>query len=538
MKKSPVLLLLAFGSFSAMAQSTHFSTTDSMSADNLNWHNLSPEVDEIPGVACYQAYKELIKEEAKRKIIVAVIDSGVDIEHEDLQGKIWVNTDEIPDNGIDDDQNGYVDDIHGWNYLGNAEGKHVGYESLEMTRIIRDYNDQFKDVEDPSTLAPEERRMYRMYKRAVKDHKSMTKNFKTQKNQMSQLLYQYELSIKLLGIGMDKKDFTDEDLAAFRPEDQRLKECKNLVESIHAVSGGIEQIREAEKELTIYVDYHLNTEFNGRELIGDNLDDITDIGYGNNDVRGVEADHGTFVASLIAANRNNGIGIDGIASSVEIMALRAVPKGDEYDKDIALAVRYAVDNGANIINMSFGKDFSPNKKWVDDAMKYAAEHNVLLVHGSGNDAKDNDVGNNFPNDRCGKECLIETWLEVGANSKENGKALCGSFSNYGQNTVDIFAPGVQVIGCIPDNKYAMLDGTSFASPIAAGVAALVWSHYPDMTAVQLKELLMETSTNYKKVKVQRPTNLDKKKKVKFKTLSVSGGVINAFKALEEAGTKS
>lgn len=536
-KKATLFILSVAITPALFAQYHHFTSTDSMNEVQLNWHNKSPETDEVPGVACARAYSELIKGEAKKKIVVAVIDSGVDVEHEDLQGKIWINADEIPENGIDDDKNGYIDDIHGWNYLGNADGEHVGEESLEMTRIIRDYQDQFKGVTDASALSDKDKPIFRMYKRAVKEHASMTKNFTAQKNQLDQIVYRYELSLRLLGIAMEKKDFTDEELVAFRPEDPDLKNSKELVLAVRS-QGSLKQLKEAQEGLAVYVDYHLNLDFNGRKLIGDNLEDLNDIGYGNNNVRGVEADHGTFVSSLIAANRNNGIGIDGIASSVEIMALRAVPKGDEYDKDIALAIRYAVDNGANIINMSFGKGYSPNKPWVDEAMKYAEDHNVLLVHGSGNDSEDNDVKKNFPNDKCRDGSNISTWLEVGANSQFEGKELCGTFSNYGQTSVDIFAPGVQVIGCIPDNQYATLDGTSFASPIAAGVAALVWSHHPDLTALQLKELLMESTTNYKKTKVQRPASVGKSKKVKFKTLSVSGGVVNAYNALEAAAEKS
>jgi subtilisin family serine protease len=284
------------------------------------------------------------------------------------------------------------------------------------------------------------------------------------------------------------------------------------------------------------LDYNLNVEFDAREVAGDDIYDINDRDYGNNNVEGEKADHGTFVSSLIAATRGNGIGIEGIANNVEIMALRAVPNGDEYDKDIALAIRYAVDNGANIINMSFGKGYSPNKEWVDEAMQYAADNNVLLIHAAGNDSKNNDLDPSYPNDKTLSNKKIATWLEIGANSTDPKKELCGSFSNYGAKDVDLFAPGVDVVGCVPNDEYAMLDGTSFACPVTSGVAALVWSYYPELTALELKEILMESTYDKGKKRVIIPG--EKRKKTKFRELSVTGGIVNAYNALQMAEQKS
>jgi subtilisin family serine protease len=280
---------------------------------------------------------------------------------------------------------------------------------------------------------------------------------------------------------------------------------------------------------------HLNLEYNPRTLVADNPEDINDRLYGNNNVIGPRADHGTPVAGIIGAVRGNNLGIDGIAQEVQLMILRAVPQGDERDKDIALAIRYAVDNGAHIINMSFGKDFSPHKHYVDEAVQYAEAHNVLLVHAAGNDGQNIDLVDNFPTKhyKAGKQA--NNWIEVGATSLKADKNFNGIFSNYGKQNVDLFAPGVDVISLAPDNKYDKMDGTSFAGPVVSGVAALVWSYYPELTAQELKEVLMKSCTLYPKLKVHTPAeDPTKKQKVNFSDLSVTGGVVNAYEALKLA----
>ena len=285
-----------------------------------------------------------------------------------------------------------------------------------------------------------------------------------------------------------------------------------------------------------YVDTYLNLDFNPREVVGDDPYNMDDRSYGNSDVRGPAATHGTFVAGIIAAKRNNNLGIDGIADNVQIMALRAIPDGDERDKDVALAIRYAVDNGANIINMSFGKTYSPNKKFVDEAVKYAEENNVLLVHAAGNEGKDIDVHRKYPSNLYEDGAWVETWLTVGANSAEANMNLPAIFSNYGIKNVDLFAPGVQVVSTDTGSTYNKMNGTSFSCPVVAGVAALVLSHYPELTAVQLKEILKESVTLVKKPKKVYVPGRGKKEreKTKFRKLSNTGGIVNAYAALELA----
>lgn len=526
-------MALCYGAVQSMAQINGKSTVDSLSELQLNWQNEAPDNTKVPGVATEKAYEYLqsLNTEAKT-IVVAVIDSGVDIEHEDLQGKIWINEDEIPDNGIDDDNNGYIDDVYGWNFLGNKDGENLQYESLELTRIMRDYGMKFKNKRLVD-IRPEDKKMYHIYQRAAEQYAAKVSENTIAKKQIEFYYNLYTTNEDVLKKAMHEEKLSLEKLEKFNATTTELVRAKNLVSAF--MTAGLNKIyKEYLEDLTNEQDYNLNTNYNGRSLIGDDVNDINDRDYGNNDVTGPDAMHGTFVASMIAANRNNDLGINGIATNVLIMPIRAVPDGDEYDKDIALAIRYAVDNGANIINMSFGKEFTTQKAWVDEAMQYAAEHNVLLVHAAGNDGKNNDEIPSYPNDSTVDGNVIANWIEVGANSREHKKDLCGSFSNYGVVTVDVFAPGVNVIGCIPDNKYAELDGTSFASPVTAGVAALVWSYYPNLTAAQLRDVLLNSVTYYGRKRVKVPTEDEKKGRKRFKKLCATGGVVNADNALKLA----
>ena len=293
-------------------------------------------------------------------------------------------------------------------------------------------------------------------------------------------------------------------------------------------------LKEMKENIDLYLNKHLNISYQPRKIINDDLTTINTV-HGNSDVKGKRCDHGTFTAGIIGAVRNNNMGVDGIANHVELMILRAVPKGDEYDKDIALSIKYAVDNGANIINMSFGKNYSPNKKLVDEAVQYAQKRNVLLVHAAGNSSLNIDKITRYPSNKFNNNKKIENWINVGASSCELNKELPGVFSNFGRKNVDLFAPGVNIVSTHPENKYNMNDGTSFAAPVVSGVAALVWSYFPELTAKELKNVLLKSVTKYKKHKVYIPNITNKEKTtIKFKKLSKTGGLINAFNAFERA----
>lgn len=529
MKKAIQLSLCA--AFLSPALFAQVSTVDSLPAEQLNWYNLDPDNTKTPGVSVDRAYSELIAgKKAKKKIIVAVIDSGVDRDHEDLDGHIWTNPGEIAGNGIDDDKNGYIDDINGWNFLGNTEGEMLDVESLEMTRIVRDNEKEFGKLESGKSLSSKDKERFQMYKKAKEEMEAMTESFEEQKKSITDLNKLYEKNKRMIAADMGRDEISAEDLENYKPKSTELVTAKTMVYTLDKI--GFDKIaEEALEQMNKYLDFHLNTEYDARELIGDDIHDLSDRNYGNNNVEGPSADHGTFVSSLIAADRDNSLGVEGIANNAEIMCLRAVPDGDEYDKDIALAIRYAVDNGAHIINMSFGKGYSPHKEWVDEAMMYAASKNVLLIHAAGNDSKDNDSKPSFPSDQTLSDNTVSTWMEIGASAIKGKKDLCGRFSNYGATSVDLFAPGVNVIGALPNDKYAMQNGTSFASPVSAGVAALVWSYYPELTALELKDILMKSVTYYGKKKVKVPSNAKKAPKERFRDLCVSGGVINAYRAM-------
>jgi len=476
--------------------------------DLKRWSHLDILKDTIPGMSVDKAYSELLKNKKGTKVIVGVVDSGVDIEHPDLQGVIWTNNKEIAGNAIDDDNNGYIDDVHGWNFLGD-----IGGENLEMTRIV-------KKGDDGSAT----------YKKAKAEFDKEIKEATAQKQQFD-FIYNADKAIRT---ELKKENYSLDELKSLNSSNALINQVKpRFIQILTNVpkSEFDEQIKEAKEHFDNQLEYNLNLEFNGRKVLGDNIDDLKDTKYGNNNVIGPEkkgALHGTHVAGIIAQVRNNGLGGDGVANNVEIMAVRAVPDGDEYDKDIALGIRYAVDNGAKVINGSFGKSYSPHKEWVYDALKYAASKDVLVVLAAGNEGADLDTEDRYPNDRNASGEVSDNVIKIGALDAKYGSDLVANFSNYGTQDVDVFAPGVQIYATIPDNQYKYLAGTSMASPNVAGVAALIRSYYPTLTAPQVKQILMDSGI---------PTNIEvvlageKANKRSFSKVSKSGKMVNAYNAL-------
>ena len=421
----------------------------------LNWYN-----QEDQGMYTEKAYK-FLKKKKSQTVIVGVSDSGVDIEHKDLEGQIWINEDEIAGNGIDDDNNGYIDDVHGWNFLGNADGEHVDAARLEMTRILANLKGKYEGIDPNSIQQDEEYKLYLQVKEDVEKSRA-----------------QWEQYMEML----DKL-----------PAD-------------------------AQEYIKSQMNYNLNVDFDDRALIGDNPDDFSDVNYGNNDVEGPDALHGTHVSGINGALRGNGLGGDGVAENVKIMVLRAVPNGDEFDKDIALAVRYAVDNGAMVINMSFGKAYSPHQKEVYEAFKYADSKGVLLIHAAGNDAKDIDVEPNYPTSMYSFQTEpLDHFVTIGASTKNKGAEMVASFSNFGAKGVDVFAPGFEIYNTVPQSEYMNLQGTSMAAPMVAGAAAMLKSYFPKLSMKEIKEVMYSTSVKYPKVEG-------------FASKSVTGGVINIYQA--------
>lgn len=493
-----------------------------------NWFNLDPAVDKVQGVSTEKTYKELLKGKKSQAIVVAVIDSGVDIDHEDLQGKVWKNEKEIPNNGIDDDGNGYVDDVSGWNFIGGKDGKNINQDTYEVTRVYKMLKAKYEGKTEADATDKAE---FKMFQKAKKIYEAKSQEFVGQKLMVENFYNTYKNSAKLIQAYLDKETPTETEVEGIETEDKVVLAAKNMV--LRVISNGSEAgIKGYLDYLKDGLEYGYNLDFDPRKIVGDNYEDKNEKGYGNPDVKGADPKHGTHVAGIIAANRNNDLGMKGIAENVRIMAVRAVPNGDERDKDIANAIRYAVDNGAKIINMSFGKSFSPEKKSVDDAVRYAESKGVLLVHAAGNDGKNIDTEDNFPNRTFLDNKEPSNWLEVGALSWKSGDESVANFSNYGKKSVDLFAPGVDIYSTTPNQKYEDQSGTSMAAPVASGVAALLLSYYPHLTAAQVREILIK-STVKPQVEVYKPAE-EPSEKVKFADLSITGGIINAYEAIRLA----
>ena len=511
------------------------------------WHLLDKETDGYFGISLEKAYN-FVKGKKSTPIVVAVIDSGVDTLHEDLKEILWRNPKEIPGNGIDDDKNGYVDDIYGWNFIGGKDGKNVKEDSYEGARVYHKLKKIYGGKEiDANSLSAEEREQYQLWLKAKAQIEGEGAEGGVDLLIMQKALESSLRSDSILRKSLNKETYTGKDLDAFAATTSDAQKAKaallylfkanNMMETSNKeflegfqeyVTG---ELKKKESKTVAPRDYR-------GEIVKDNEADINDRFYGNNDVMASTPFHGTHVSGIIGAKRNNGKGVNGIVENVRIMTVRAVPDGDEHDKDVALAIRYAVDNGARVINMSFGKSFSPEKHWVDEAVQYAESKGVLLIHAAGNDANNIDTAENFPNPliKATKEAA-SNWITVGASSDplaEPGfKSYTASFSNYGKKNVDIFSPGTRIYSTIPGGTtYGIAQGTSMASPVVAGVAAMVLSYYPNLTAKQVKYVI-EKSATPPPATVKIPGS---EETVSLSEISKSGGVLNAFEAIKLAST--
>ena len=543
-KHTLLSFVLAFSLFASS-----FAQGNSAKAPAKNWSQLDKAHDNYYGISLEKAY-QLVKGKKSKQVIVAVLDNGIDTLHEDLKNILWHNPKEIPGNGVDDDHNGYVDDIYGWNFIGGKDGRNVEKDSDEGARTYHRLKAKYGPVvPDPATAkTPEEKTEIELYR------KVKAKIEGEQISEVDLFLFKriYTNMVKsdsILQEAMGKKIFTGKEADAYSPTRPDVVKAKTIfvgfLQSNNALSQTNKEYMEGFKE-------YLNGEQNKvdaktkvpedyrREIVKDNEFDINDRFYGNNDVMTAAPSHGTHTSGIIAASRNNGKGMDGIADNVKIMMVRMLADADEHDKDVALAIRYAVDNGAQIISMSFGKYFSPQKKWVDEAIQYAESKEVLLVHASGNDAKNIDSADHYPTPvfENGRG-VANNFIDVGASSDEkipekytNIKGDIASFSNYGKKSVDVFAPGVGIYSTVPGNDYTSYDGTSMAGPVVAGVAALLLEYYPNLSARQLKYVIEKSAVPLRE-KVKRPGSTEE---VPLSDLSKTGGVVNAYEAMKLAAT--
>ncbi len=487
----------------------------------VNWYN-----GKKFGMSTDKAYKKVLNKKTSTTVIVAVIDSGVDIEHEDLKGQIWTNPGEIAGNGIDDDNNGYIDDVHGWSFLGNSKGENVKEEQLEVTRIYARLDKKYNGVSVVDVPA-NDKAEYELYTQAREEVVKNVKSKETTIENLNKALEFYQAIDEKL-----KKHFNGEYTAADLKKIEKDPEMGDAAQKMLKIipQGGMAGLKGYVDYLQNGLNFHYNTSFNAR-IQGDNPADFSDVNYGSSDVEGPDAMHGTHCSGIIGAVRGNDLGNDGVASNIKIMSVRAVPDGDERDKDIALAIRYAVDNGAQVVNMSFGKAFSPYQEEVISAIRYAESKGVLLVHAAGNSAKDIDVEKNYPSPKYPSMSeKFTNWIEVGASTRYK-KSLAASFSNYGDEMVDIFAPGLEIYSTVPQSEYLVTQGTSMAAPMVVGLAALLKSYYPELSMIEIKNIILSTAKSTGDRKTPLPGSKDE---IEFNKLSVTGGIANTLNAVKAA----
>lgn len=501
-----------------------------------DWFLLDPEQDQLQGVSAEKAYQTLLAGQPSRTVIVAVVDSGIDIEHEDLKDIMWINEDEIAGNGMDDDKNGYVDDVHGWNFIGGQTGN-VNEDTYELTREYVRLKEKFRTVEN-GKVPKKQKAEYDQYQKIKDKYEKLKAKNEQQYGLYKNLQDNVIMSVDTLKAILKTDSLTQQSLQEFTTTDPSLLFAKGFLLNMFrnlgpegSVDELLTQLKEAVDYFGVIVKFGYNENFDSRLIVGDRYENTSEKYYGNNDVKGPGPEHGTHVAGIIAADRKNDIGIKGIADNVRIMSVRTVPNGDERDKDVANAIYYAVNNGAKIINMSFGKSFSPEKAAVDKAVKYAEQKGVLLIHAAGNEGDDIDEEKNFPSRYYldGKEA--KNWLEIGASAWGSDQEFVGSFSNYGKKSVDFFAPGVDIYSTTPGNTYKNESGTSMASPATAGVAALLMSYFPELSALEIKDILKRSTRKFDNLDVLNPSG---KGKIKFSELSNTGGLVNAYEAVKMA----
>ncbi|GAB3564089.1 S8 family peptidase [Spirosoma luteolum] len=511
-------------------------TATTATAQESQWY-LRDKTDSTAGISVDRTYRELLAGRKPTPVVVAVIDGGIDTAHVDLKRVLWNNPREIAGNGKDDDKNGYVDDVHGWNFIGGKDGRNVSYETVEITRIYVKLKPLYEG-KDRKTLKPAQQKEYDLYQKAKADVEKNRAQYKAQYEGIQGFYTQYAAAVDAIkkALNVSKLDTVTLARALDTLSDASLKRPVGGILRVLRQQGAADadvmkdELGKYNEQLKTRAEYNYNPDFETRSIVGDNPDDVNQRDYGNADIKGPDADHGTHVAGIIGADRTNNAGVLGIADAVQIMGVRAVPNGDERDKDVANAIRYAVDNGAQIINMSFGKDYSPQRKAVEDAERYALAKGVLMIHAAGNDGKDIDTAMNYPAPRFEDGGAIANVITVGASAESVSPELVASFSNYGKQNVDVFAPGKDIYSTVPGSKYENNSGTSMASPVVAGVAAVLKSYFPRLTYADIKRIIMASATPYK-TSVRRP---ESDKMVEFSSLSKTGGIVNLYEAVKLA----
>jgi subtilisin family serine protease len=512
------------------------STVDSLDKRSLNWYNLDPSQDKVQGASVDRAYSALPNDRLPgKKIVVAYLGIGIDINHPDLKGKIWTNNGEIPGNGTDDDKNGFTDDIHGWNFLGNGKGENIEYENFEETRIYRKLKPLYQNITSVDSVPAGKQDEYKLYLKCADFYEKEQSKYQILRFNTEIFEKKLNEAESVLEIHFDKPKFTKRDVYRISSTRTDVLSARDFMIGIYDQGFNERTLPDLKEKIKNFLNRYLNTEFDPRKITGDDPEDIHDTIYGNGDIRGPVSEDGTMIAGVVAAYRGNSTGIDGVAANAEIMALRVGLKGDERDKDVALAIRYAVNNGAKIILLDIAKNLSPHKDWVDEALKYAMNNNVLIVRKAGNEGRNLDKNDLFPNGRFPDGSIAENWITTGATGMKADKDLCSVSTNWGKQSVDLFAPGEQIISLCADNKYGRSEGTGVAAAVVAGAASFVWSYYPELTVSELKNILTGSVTQFPSLKVIIPGQTAKEKqRIGFSDMSKAGGIVNVFEAMKQA----
>ena len=491
------------------------------------WQHLDPQIDSVLGISTNRAY-EYLKNKQSKQVIVAIIDNGAELTHEDLKGQFWINPNEIEGNGIDDDKNGYVDDIHGWNFLGNSRGENIKRETTELTRFYGTLSKKF-EKSDSTRFNQKEWTEFRQYHKIKQEYQKQLEEKNEEIYLYQNILFNCRETDKILKEFLKKDSYSEVDLKSIPDSVENACSAAKYMLKVSMAGLSISRLEGMIDNNKQDLETRLNPDFNIRKkIIGDKPDDLNDNKYGNNQVDAQSPYHGTGVAGIIGALYNN-IGVDGIAKNVKLMILRALPNGDEQDKDVALSILYAVNNHADIISCSFGKPLSAHPEFVEYAIKKAEQAGVLIVHASGNNGQNNDSIPTYPTGYYADGSRATNWINVGASGVKDDENLLAYFSNYGKKSVDVFAPGVDINACILNNKYELSSGTSIAAPVVAGIAAVLKSYYPKLKAEQMKEIIIKSTYKPKTNKINLPNNQNVK--VSLDQISVSGGIASLYNAL-------
>lgn len=488
-----------------------------------NWQNKDIFKDTLAGISLEKAYNELLEGKSSKNVIVAIINTPIDINHEHLKNNIWINTAEIPKNNIDDDKNGYVDDIHGWNFMGNAKGENDIYMQMEPTRLLKKFETLKENHADTTTYILAKKLYDSILEHSKKEYKSYSEIYTAYidaKKELSKKSYNDNYSIKQL-----------DSIKNLHSDDWYFQNIVTSLINFERILGG-ENIVYYNELYTKHINVLLNKEYKERAVTGDNPNDLTDINYGNGMVyHNIDKlQQATSVAGLLIQSSNSST--KGISPKIKLMPICVFGYGNAHDKDISLAIKYAVDNGAKVIYLGTNKLLSLKREWVFEAFKYAEERHVLLVAPAGNNSVNLTEANYYyPNDNIynGKE-ISNNFLLVGASTYEPNEKLVAPFSNYSNIDVDIFAPSAEIYTTKTNNTYDFQDSTSMAASLTSGVAALILSYYPNLTATEVKQIIMESGVSYD-IMVNKPSTSKEKELVPFSSLSKSGKIVNAYNAL-------